>query len=38
MRLDLADAPREAAEQVDYLVALVDAHKFRRSDRGRLQR
>ena len=29
MRLDLADAPREAAEQVDYLVALVEAHRFR---------
>ena len=29
MRLDLPENSREAAEQVDYLLALVDAHKFR---------
>jgi hypothetical protein len=28
MRLDLAETTGEAAEQVDYLVALVDAHKL----------
>lgn len=37
LRMDLAETSREMAEQVDYLIALVEA-QVRRGARGRVQR